>query len=593
MGMTTQDTGQAPAPVRVLVVDDSEIDRLLARKSLEQAGYCVAGARDGQEALEQAAVFKPDLVLMDVMMPVMDGFAACAALRQRLDGAHLPILMMTGLEDAESVNRAYDVGATDFIGKPVRWPVLVHRVRYILRATQAVRDLARSEARARYLTHYDPLTGLPNRQCFGEVLDRSLARGRRDHRHVAVLLLDLDNFKRINDSLGPSAGDELLRQISTRLSDNLRLDDHVLRMGPSDDGVSLARMGGDEFTVMAGGLARPQDSAKLAVRLLEVLRAPLRFQGQEVVISASLGIAVSPMDGDNHEALVRNAGSAMHHAKQEGGDCFTFYNAPMNASAFQKLALEVQLRQAVERQELVLHYQPKLDLRTGCVLGCEALVRWRHPEMGMVSPAEFIPLAEETGLILPIGEWVIGEACRQVARWQQDGHAGVSVSVNLSARQFRQTDLVEQILAALSQAQVPAERLELEITESCIMQDTDAAIATMRRLRGLGCRVSIDDFGTGHSSLSYLKLLPVDTLKVDRSFVKDLPDNRQDAAIVRAIIGMSRGLGLRVVAEGVETPEQRTFLEREDCDELQGFLFSRPVEATQLQLGCPARPPAQ
>lgn len=577
---------QAHAPARILIVDDSDMDRLLARRTLEQAGHVVAVARDGHEALEQATAFKPDLVLMDVMMPVMNGFDACAALRQRPDdGAHLPILMMTGLDDVDSVNRAYDVGATDFISKPIRWPVLVHRVKYILRATQAVRDLARSEARARYLTHFDSLTGLPNRQHFSEDLARALARTRRSHQHVAVLLLDLDNFKRINDSLGLGAGDELLRLVGSRLTDNLRVEDRVLPMripAISDEGMSLARLGGDEFTVMTGDLTQPQDAAKLAVRLLDVLSTPLRFRNQDVVITASMGIAVSPMDGEDPATLFKNADSAMYFSKHEGGNCFKFYNAPMNASAFNKLALEVNLRQALERDELVLHYQPKLDLHTKSVSGFEALIRWRHPTLGLVPPMEFIPLAEETGLILPIGEWVVRQACRQMALWMAAGHHDLTVAVNLSARQFRQADLVEQVMAALRSADVPAHRLELEITESCIMQDLDAAIDTMRRLRERGCNVSIDDFGTGHSSLSYLKQLPVTALKVDRSFIKDLPGDLQDAAIVKAIIGMSRGLDLKVIAEGVETQAQRDFLVQEDCDEMQGYLLSQPKAPDQL-----------
>lgn len=571
-----------PETARVLIVDDGEIDRMLAGRSLEQAGFEVLQAENGQVGLQMARDFRPDLVLLDVMMPVMDGFACCQALRELPQCAHVPVLMMTGLDDVDSIHRAYEVGATDFISKPIRWPVLAYRVRYILRATQAVRDLARSEARARYLTHYDPLTGLPNRQHFIEDLTRSLARAERLRHHVAVLLLDLDNFKRINDSLGPGAGDSLLKQVGRRLSQNLRTEDQVARGLQGHEHLTLARMGGDEFTVLASDLSVPQDAAKIAVRLLEVLREPLRHQGQDVVLQASLGIAVSPVDGRTPEELVRNADSAMYCAKGEGGDCFKFYNTPMNASAFNRLAMEVQLRQAIERNELVLHYQPKLELATGRVTGVEALIRWRHPTIGMVSPLEFIPLAEESGLILPIGDWVLEQACQQLSRWDQAGHPPLSVAVNLSARQFRHGSLEHKVLASLQQAGVAPQRLELEITESSIMQDVETAVRTMQRLRDRGCRVAIDDFGTGHASLAYLKTFPVHTLKIDRSFVTGLPHNEQDAAIVRAVIGMSRGMGLEVVAEGVETPGQRAFLSAEGCHLIQGYLISKPQDATSV-----------
>ncbi len=571
-----------PDTARVLIVDDGEIDRMLASRSLEQAGFEVLQAENGQVGLQMARDFRPDLILLDVMMPVMNGFACCQALRELPQGAHVPVLMMTGLDDVDSIHRAYEVGATDFISKPIRWPVLAYRVRYILRATQAVRDLARSEARARYLTHYDPLTGLPNRQHFIEDLTRSLARAERLRHHVAVLLLDLDNFKRINDSLGPGAGDSLLKQVGSRLSRNLRVQDHLARSLQGHEHLTLARMGGDEFTVLASDLSVPQDAAKIAVRLLDVLREPLRHEGQDVVLHASLGIAVSPVDGRTPEDLVRNADSAMYCAKGEGGDCFKFYNTPMNASAFNRLAMEVQLRQAIERNELVLHYQPKLELTTGRVTGVEALIRWRHPTIGMVSPLEFIPLAEESGLILPIGDWVLEQACQQLAQWDRAGHPPLSVAVNLSARQFRHGSLEQKVLDSLQQAGVAPQRLELEITESSIMQDVETAVRTMHRLRDRGCRVAIDDFGTGQASLAYLKTFPVHTLKIDRSFVTGLPHNEQDVAIVRAVIGMSRGMGLEVVAEGVETPAQRAFLAHEGCHLIQGYLISKPQDAVSV-----------
>lgn len=581
--MSSSDTRPA-GPARILIVDDSEMDRLMACRALAQAGHQVDIAVDGAQALEHFRAGPFDLVLMDVMMPVMDGYATCRALRTLPDGAHTPVLMMTGRDDVDAIHLAYEAGATDFVSKPLRWPVLAHRVRYMLRASSTMNALQQAEKRTRYLARHDTLTGLPNRQQATEQLAQALARARRNGSHTAVLVLDLDKFKRVNDCFGPASGDQLLRQVAERLQRCLRAEDTVLQLETDDDPGCVARVGGDEFALLVADLAQARDAAKVAVRVLEALRRPIELDGQELVVTASIGISVFPVDGTDASTLLVNADSAMSHAKADGGDGFTFYNKPMNASALERLSLEADLRHGLERGEFVLHFQPQLDLAGQRMMGAEALLRWRHPTQGMVSPLSFIPLAEESGLIVPIGEWALYEACRQACSWPEvPGQAPLRVAVNLSARQFRQFALVDQVAGALAASGLAAERLELEITESCLMQDVDLAIAILDRLRRLGCRVSVDDFGTGYSSLAYLKRFPIDALKVDRFFIRGLPGDSQDAAIIAAVMGMARGLHLEVVAEGVETSEQMDWLMRQGCDVAQGYLIAKPLAARDLR----------
>lgn len=581
--MSSSDTRPA-GPARILIVDDSEMDRLMACRALAQAGHQVDIAVDGVQALERFRTAPYDLVLLDVMMPVMDGYATCRALRTLPEGAHTPVLMMTGRDDVDAIHLAYEAGATDFVSKPLRWPVLAHRVRYMLRASSTMNALQRAEQRTRYLARHDTLTGLPNRQQATEQLAQALARARRNGSHTAVLVLDLDKFKRVNDCFGPASGDQLLRQVAERLQRCLRAEDAVLQLETDDDPGCVARVGGDEFALLVADLAQARDAAKVAVRVLEALRRPIELDGQELVVTASIGISVFPVDGTDASTLLVNADSAMSHAKADGGDGFTFYNKPMNASALERLSLEADLRHGLERGEFVLHFQPQLDLAGQRMMGAEALLRWRHPTQGMVSPLSFIPLAEESGLIVPIGEWALYEACRQACSWPEvPGQAPLRVAVNLSARQFRQFALVDQVAGALAASGLAAERLELEITESCLMQDVDLAIAILDRLRRLGCRVSVDDFGTGYSSLAYLKRFPIDALKVDRFFIRGLPGDSQDAAIIAAVMGMARGLHLEVVAEGVETTEQMDWLMRQGCDVAQGYLIAKPLAALDLR----------
>ncbi len=431
------------------------------------------------------------------------------------------------------------------------------------------------------LAYYDSLTGLPNRLSYKERLAHALEQARRSGKLVAAFFIDLDHFSRINDTLGHEAGDHLLQQVAIRLRASCReREDEV---GPAQDALAadVARLGGDEFTVIAPGLSQPEDAAKLARRILSSLAHPIRVAGQEIFINASIGIAVYPGDGDDIETLLMHADTAMYKAKEQGGSSYQAYSRAMNASALQRLTLENALRRALDRSEFELHYQPIVDGRTAAPIGAEALVRWRHPELGLLLPSEFIPLAEENGLIVPLGEWVLRQACAQNRAWQAAGLAPIRVVVNLSSRQLRRS-LAETVARALQDAGLEARFLGLELTESLLLNHQKEDTDTLHALRAMGLHLAVDDFGTGYSSFSYLKHLPLDTLKIDRSFVREITTSHDDAAITTAIIAMAHALGLNVVGEGVETAAQREVLREQGCDAMQGYLFSRPVPPEEL-----------
>ncbi|MFL6696303.1 MAG: putative bifunctional diguanylate cyclase/phosphodiesterase, partial [Vitreoscilla sp.] len=422
--------------------------------------------------------------------------------------------------------------------------------------------------------YHDSLTGLPNRTMLMDRLGQALAQAQRLDQQAAVLFIDLDRFKLVNDSLGHPVGDRLLQEIARRLRATLR------------DADTVARVGGDEFQVVVCNVGGATGAARIAEKLMRTLGEPFTLEGQELHVTASLGVSLFTRDGDSGELLLKYADIALYEAKGEGRNAYRFFSPEMNAQAHGRLRLENDLRRAVERHELELHYQPQLDLATGEVCAVEALVRWRHPVRGLVLPNAFIPMAEETGLVLGIGEWVLNEACRQVAEWQREGAADnvtpLRVAVNISARQLQRAGLDAAVRRALSLSGLPAGCLELEITESSVMLDPLHAQSVLQSLRDLGVLLSIDDFGTGYSSLAYLKRLPLDRLKIDRSFIGGIPADSDDAAIVETIIVMTHKLGLRVIAEGVETLEQRLQLVRQGCDEMQGFLLAHPVPADEL-----------
>lgn len=426
-----------------------------------------------------------------------------------------------------------------------------------------------NERQIRHLAYHDPLTDLPNRIMLEERLTEEISRTQREQQNLAVLFINLDRFKTINDTLGHSMGDKLLKAVGKRLKRQLRKFDIV------------SRPGGDEFVVVLSGVKKPQHVAPLAGRLLDRLKIPFHIELRRLYITASMGIAVYPGDGEDSLTLLKNADCAMHRAKELGRNGHQFCEPEMGKRAAEQGRLETALPEALERGQFFLEYQPQLDLRTNTVVGMEALVRWHHPELGIILPGKFIPLAEETGLIIPIGEWVLRTACAQNKAWQNAGYAPLCVAVNLSARQFRQQILAELVAGILKETRLNPERLELEITESAVLNDATNTIAQLKTLSERGVKVSLDDFGTGYSSLNYLKTLPVNSVKIDRTFVKDLPTNADDVAIARAIIVMAHRLKLSVVAEGVETNEQLALLRRLRCDIVQGFLISRPLLAQQ------------
>ena len=429
-----------------------------------------------------------------------------------------------------------------------------------------------TQEKIRSLAYHDLLTGLPNRLLFCDMLADMVHRARRSGRQVVCILVDLDRFRLFNDSLGMSRGDEIIRQVSERL---------CTCVGAAS-GAVVARLGSDQFMICMDDLDDAGGASAIADDIFDCLRSPIVVSGHELSITASVGAAVFPHDGDDAETLIQNSDIALNRAKQKGRNSFQLFTGDMNTAAFERLMLETRLRKALSHEELEMHYQPQVDAHTGRIIGIEALLRWQHPELGTISPADFIPLAEETGLIVPIGEWALEQSCRQLSRWHDQGHASLRVAVNLSARQFEHRDLVASVRDALDRTGCPPEMLELELTESAIMREGGEVVERLGELRALGPSLAIDDFGTGYSSLAYLKRFPIRSIKIDRSFVRDIDEDHNSAAIAQAIVAMGAALDLKVVAEGVETKDQLMALRRYGCHEVQGYLFGRPLPADEL-----------
>lgn len=581
----------------LLLVDDEEDITSALVRLLRGDGYNILRAHSAKEGLKLLTQHTVGVIVSDQRMPEMTGVEFFSQVRELYPKTIRMVL--SGYADLNSVTDAINRGAVyKFLTKPwendpLRVSILEAFGHYELimeeerlaveiqignkqleRITQELAALVEiKESRIQHLSYYDVLTGLPNRLLFHDRLEQVLEQAQREGRMAAVILLDLDRFKQINDSFGHTIGDQLLQSVA------LRLESHM------DAGGTVARMGGDEFAFALSNLRTVHDAGDLAQRILDSFaQDPISVGDSDVFTAASLGISIYPLDGSDTATLLKNADAALFQAKNEGRNNYQYYAAEMNAMAWQRLALETSLRRALEREEFVLYYQPKVDLASGKIIGTEALLRWQSPELGLVLPGVFIGLLEETGLMLPVGEWVLRTACKQGALWVQSGFSSLRMAVNLSMLQFRQADLSGMVQRICNETglDLGLGTLELELTESLIMKDVDAATDTLNRLHEMGVSLSIDDFGTGYSSLSYLKRFPLSTLKIDQSFICDLADNQEDVSIVAAIVGLGHSLGLKVIAEGVETLEQLHLLRGMKCDEMQGYLFSRPVPAAEM-----------
>jgi diguanylate cyclase (GGDEF)-like protein len=543
----------------LLVVDDELLNRDALQRRLTRVGYRVLTADCGQSALDIASAQRVDLVLLDVMMPGIDGIETLRQLRRTRSVAELPVIMVTAKDDPDDIVEALDAGANDYVTKPVDFAVAQARIRTHLTARRA-----------------DPLTGLPNRLLFmdrlNELIGRSNSAGLFE---FAVFFLDIDRFKIINDSLGHAAGDALLTGISRRLEQSLRCTDTVARF---EGACTLARLGGDEFTVLLTGVRSVADAHAIAERLVSSVSKPFQLEGREVVVSVSIGVVMADARYRRAEDMLRDADTAMYSAKDRGKARSEIFDLSMLAAVEERLHIESDLRGAIEREEFRLHYQPIVTISDQQLTGFEALIRWHHPTRGLVLPDDFIPIAEETGLIVPIGLWVLQEACRQMRAWDTEFPecAEMIVNVNLSARQCLDPNLVGDVARVLAETGLAPERLKLEITESVVLEGSDEVIGILTTLRKLGVQLGLDDFGMGYSALSYLQKLPVQTLKIDRTFVSGIKD-AGNVEIVRAILSLAAGLSINVTAEGIETADQAAKLKDLSCEFGQGFYFNRPL----------------
>ena len=690
---------------RLLIVDDDALMRGMASRTLRHAGFSVSEADSGAQALALFELAPFDLLLMDVMMPNMDGYQLCAHIRRLPEGARVPILMLTGLNDTSSIDLAYQAGATDFISKPINWTLLSHRVRYSLRAGMAVESAMRSrdrleraqhianmgsweiseggqsfesspelarlygassesmasttpqiflewvtesdrptvqamreaadrdgapyqltfkiarfdgsirtvheqagpvmdsagrqiaiegitqditerveaEKRISRLARYDTLTGLPNREFFEKLATQALDRSRRLGSNCAVMYLDIDRFKSVNDAIGHQRGDAVLVAMAERLLVSVRSSDLAFEGLLSSESV-IARVGANAFTLLLVDVGDEKHAGAVADRLLQSVSTPLDTPDGELVLTASIGIALFPRDADGIGGLTRCAEQAVHAAKAAGRSQQWFFDEAMNERASVRLANESELRRAIADGQLRLHYQPKVDARSGGIVGAEALVRWQHPTRGLIPPGMFIALAEESGQILALTDWVLDTVCADLRRWTDTGLHAVPVSVNLASPSFSSDALPAQLTELMQRHALTSDALVLEVTESLLMADVDGVVARLEVLRALGFGVSLDDFGTGYSSLSYLKRFPIDELKIDRSFVTDAWRGGRDGAIAASIIALGRAFNLRVVAEGVETAVQADSLNKLGCPYQQGFLFARPQPSDAFEL---------
>jgi|GEM_PF-596984 len=559
----------------ILIIDDDEqIRKLLANVLAEQAECVTVSSAEAALTILTSCNF--DLVISDINMPGISGLDLVPRISEM--SPDTIVVMISGEQTVESAIEAMRVGAYDYVTKPID----IRHVSAAVDRAMKYHDLLKQKreyetnleelvqkrtAEVERLAFYDSLTDLPNRVLFADRTQQALNNARHHRQTLGLLLVSLDRFKKINDTLGHETGDLLLQEVATRLRGRIRTGD------------TIARFGGDEFAFLVNRVCGTEDLAELAHQILGAMKPAIVLTPHEVYVDASIGMGVFPADGHDFATLMKNAGAALQRAKRKGGDCYEFYAAEMNAEAVKRLALETDLRRAVTNEEFVTYYQPLIDFSSGKVVGAEALVRWQHPELGILPPAEFIDIAEDTGLILGIADQVLFASASQTRRWQDEGFAPLRIAVNISPRQFHDKNFVNRVVGILEKARLDPRSLELEITETSIMENAEVAMSVLGEIRKMGVRIAIDDFGTGYSSLSYLKRLPIDTVKLDRSFVMGATTDPKDAALVMAIITLAHNLNLRVIAEGVETVGQRDFLRLLKCDEGQGFLFSKPVPA--------------
>jgi diguanylate cyclase (GGDEF)-like protein len=543
-------------PIVVLADDDPSI-RLMIRHVLESEEFDIVEAADGLEAIKAVEKHHPALILLDAVMPGIDGFTTCQQIKEK-GHTDIPVMMITGLDDDASVERAYEVGAIDFITKPIKWAVLKHRVKSVVAKVIA-------ERKVQLLAYRDTLTDLPNRLLFADRLEQSVVRSDRSRTSMALMLIDIDDFKLVNDSFGHDAGDKLIKAVGQLISKSLRRAD------------TIARLGGDEFAVIIEGIAGPEDAISIADNLTTILEHNVRLDDQETYTSASIGIAVYPDDGGDARTLLKNADTAMFRAKENGRHCFQFYKPEMSVSAMERLDLENSLKAAFENDEFIINYQPVIDINKNEIVAVEALLRWQHPEKGVIQPSDFIPVVEDCGLIVALGEWVIDSACRQLKSWRDAGLKDQTISINLAARQFQEQDIVVVFKQAISEHDIEASSLSVEVTERTLIDNIGDVESKLKELRAMGMQILLDDFGTGYASLAYLKEFPVDVVKIDRAFVTGIPDNQDDSAVVDAIAGLTRGLKLNLLAEGVENERQLDVLKKLGCQYAQGHYWSRAI----------------
>ncbi len=549
-------------PVVVLADDDPSI-RLMVRHVLESEDFDIVEASDGLEAIKAVEKYHPALILLDAVMPGIDGFTTCQQIKDN-GHADIPVMMITGLDDDASVERAYEVGAIDFITKPIKWAVLKHRVKSVVAKVIA-------ERKVQLLAYRDTLTDLPNRLLFADRLEQAVIRAERSRTSVALMLVDIDDFKLVNDSFGHEAGDKLIKAVGQLISRSLRRAD------------TIARLGGDEFAVIIEGIDGPQDAISIADNLTTILEHNVRLDDQETYTSASIGIAVYPDDGKDARTILKNADTALFRAKENGRHCFQFYKPEMSVSAMERLDLENSLKAAFENDEFLIHYLPVIDIHKNEIVGVEALLRWQHPDKGMIQPADFLPTVENSGLIIALGEWLIFSVCKQIRLWQDAGLKEQNVSINLAPRQFKEQDLVALFTQAIAENNIEASSLSIEVTERTLIDNVGGVESTLKKLRNMGMKVMLDDFGTGYASLAYLKDFPVDLVKIDREFISGIPDNPGDSEIVDAIAGLTRGLKLDLLAEGVETESQLSVLKNVGCQYGQGFYWSKALPGDEYE----------